>query len=723
MPSNRGPSIIGALSLVALGLLTQLQVDNRHEQLLDHTGPAARAYERFQEQFGSDSILIVGISGKPLFEYDGLDTMVVAMERIADSPYVANVSGIPKIYRDTFEQADAELLEEEMTSTPFYEGLFISSDHSVAGLLVELHNRNEKGAAETIAEHVDAAVQPLRDYGYRVDLVGDPIFTREINRLTQGESSRMFPIAALVSLVALISLVRSLRATAAVLLCGVATLLLTMGAMVATGHTLNLVTITLPLVLWVLSIANGIHIVSRFQRRLALDPDARTAIRITMRELTFSCSLSALTTAFGFLSLMVAGIGAVRDFGMYASMGMVISLIVNLTLTPWLLIKLKEARAASPDRPGNALLERIADRVTRRPVPVIALWTAFIAFAVYSALQVKSDPDTLSLLPQDHPIVQSYEFVSTTLTGTRSMELVIDTPDGWTDPKYWDPIQALSEKLSDIDHVSRVYAPPDFLKKINQWDHGFDPEYYRLPESEERARELLDMAMDEDTRMLDRFVSDSGERVRMSVLIASKNSEVFAGIIAAAESAIEEFPDDMNVTLTGRAVRMEEFTYGLVRTQVRSYGAAFVMVFAAIFIGLRSFRMTLLSILPNIMPLLTVFMLMGQLGISLDVATVMVASISLGIAVDDTVHFLVGYQRHRARGDGNFKAIRETLSHVGPAITVTTATACIGFFTLAFSVFLPIQSFGLLSGVAILVALLADLFFVPAILALAGDRA
>jgi hypothetical protein len=146
------------------------------------------------------------------------------------------------------------------------------------------------------------------------------------------------------------------------------------------------------------------------------------------------------------------------------------------------------------------------------------------------------------------------------------------------------------------------------------------------------------------------------------------------------------------------------------------------MVFAVIFIGMRSLRMTMILLPPNIVPLLAVFTTMGILGISLDVATVMVASISLGIAVDETVILLSYYRWVRAQGRGNFDAIHEALSDVGPACIVTSIVACIGFFTLSMSVFIPISNFGFLCGIAMFTAVCSNLVLLPAVLALAGDE-
>jgi hypothetical protein len=266
-----------------------------------------------------------------------------------------------------------------------------------------------------------------------------------------------------------------------------------------------------------------------------------------------------------------------------------------------------------------------------------------------------------------------------------------------------------------------VFSPLDFVKKINQWEHEIDPAYYVMPGDQETADDLLGL-MDSDTKdRMDRFVREDGGRIRLSVLMNSTNSQDFEDVIKTAGAGLAELPAPLEGHLTGMAVRMHEFEYGLVTTQITSFAASFLMVFGSILIGLRSWRLTLLSIPPNIIPTLAVFTTMGAAGISLNVATVMVASISLGIAVDNTVHLLANYRQQRLSGMRGYAAIQESLVHVGPACIVTTVTACIGFFTLSVSEFIPIANFGMLAGIAMVVALAADLVLVPSILAFGGD--
>lgn len=719
--SARGPLVLLALGVLAAFFCLQLRIDNRHDRLISSSNQEAIDYQAFLDTFGSDEFIIVALSGKPLFDEESLDAMLEALERLEAIPEVTHVNGLPTIFRDRFGAEDPEELEDEITSTLFYQGLILSPDQKVTGLLVEPQIMETARVRRDLVEGVREAIAPLVEYGFRVDLVGGPVFSTTINRLSMTESLRAFPVAAIASLAVLLLLVRSVKAAGVVIICGLLTLLLTLGLVGATGRPLNLITTALPLVLWVLAIANCIHLVTRYQRhtRKGLDPIA--AIGETLDELRFSCSLSAITTALGFFSLTVADIVPIRELGVYVGLGMLISLGVNLVLAPYLIVAF---RVPGPKRlltNHSRLLEPMADWVIRHPRPIVLAFAVLVAVGGYSMTQIKSESNSLKFLPEDSEVVLAYDFVAENLTGMYTLEIVFDTPDSWLEPIYWEPITALADRIAASPIVSRVVTPLDFLKKMNQWDHDLEPEHYVLPETRAEAEALMDLLEDEDRVQIDRFATPDEKTVRMSVMMNSMNARDFEGLITLAKAEVARLPEPMSGTVTGMAARMQVMSVGLVKTQFKSYITAFILIFVSILVGLRSFKITLISILPNIVPLLSAFTTMALLGISLDAATVMVASISLGIAVDDTVHFLAGYQRHRDRGEGNHAAIRSTLSTVGPSITVTTVTACIGFFALCQSSFVAIRYFGLLSGIAILMALVADLLLVPAMFAWRGE--
>jgi predicted RND superfamily exporter protein len=318
--------------------------------------------------------------------------------------------------------------------------------------------------------------------------------------------------------------------------------------------------------------------------------------------------------------------------------------------------------------------------------------------------------------------VQAYEYVGKNLTGMYTMELMVATPGGWLNPEYWPALEELKAFLLESDLVARVVTPLDFLRKVNQWEHDLDPAFYTLPTTREEALALWDPLGDTEKEEIKRLVRADGEEIRISALIASTEAARFGELVDATRAHIAALPAPLTAEITGAVTRMQAMQRELVRTQVSSFALSFLFIFLCIYVGLRNWRMTLLSMPPNMFSILTVFAVMVVRGISLDAGTVMVASIALGITVDNTLHVITAYLRECREGAPTDVALRVTMVEAGIPMTLAIITAGIGFFALTASSFVPIVNFGLLCGVALCFALAADLLFTPALLAWAAPR-
>jgi predicted RND superfamily exporter protein len=711
-----------ALALPCAYLVSQLSVDNRQEKLVNQSGPAARAYQQFKQDFGQDEFVIMALSGRELFDEDVLDDALLLVEELEAVTTIASVNGIPVIYRDLFGEEDPLALREEMTNTPFYTNLLISGDQSVAGLMLQLQPLNsvaERGELVAAIERVAAQADAM---GFRVDLVGQPVFSVAINRITSQETRTTFPIAGVAALLILLLLLRSIPAALTVLCCGGLTLLYTLAVIKLIGWDMNLITTSLPLVLFVLAIANGIHIASRFQRALHDIPDRTDAMRKSLLDLRRSCALSSITTALGFLSLLVADLNAISQMGIYMALGVLLSLLTNFTIGAWLLIVLPIKPAVGGGHTLAKLLQHRVAFAMHYPRSVIGVFALIALAGGIGVSQVNSSGDSMQFLPQHHPLTESHAFVSDRLTGLTAIEVVVDTPEGWLNDGYWPALDQLSADITALEQVKRVYSPLSVLKKMHQWHQGGAPQQYRLPETSEQAREILALLDAGNRQQLDAYATADEQRIRISILANLKGDNATAELIAQIESLTHALPSPLQAYSTGISVQMRALSEGLLATQLNSYALAFVLIFTAIGIGLRSRQLLLMSILPNVMPMLVIFILMWQLDIALNTATVMVASISLGIAVDNTVHFLTRFNKQRQRGESATVAAQSTIAQVGPSITITTVTACLGFFALVHSAFAPISHLGLLCGSAIAAALISNLLLLPAIIALSPQE-
>ena len=704
-----------ALGALAIPMAARVSIDNRLERWVDATGAPAQRYARFKALFESDEFILAAYTGKDLFDTASLEEQIDALERLEALPHVTRVSGIPAVFRDQFGGEDAAALRDEFHSTPFYKGALISNDGAVGGLLIETAPPDTPAGRHEFMAGIHTAIAPLQSAGWEIHIVGPPQLNVVLDDLSSRESLRVFPLAVACAVAVLALLFRSARATLIAVACAGLSLLLTLALMGLSGRSMTMVTSSMPSLLWVLVLSNIIHLLRRYQHH-RVDRPAEEALRCALRETARPCTLAAVTTAFGFGSLIVANMVPVRELGFFSAAGLLISLSVNLTVGPLLIrwFRLpapRNKRVAAPYWPAPVI------HFTRRHAgSILAISTLALAVTLASVFWLRVESDPLVFLPADSPVREDYAFVSERLSGFYTLELVIDAPGGWLQPPVWNALDEVTHAIESMPGVARVMSPVDFLRKLNQWDHAFAPEAYAPPKDAAAAHALLAELDDAGSAPLRRLVSESGEVVRLSALVRVMGSSEFHQIVAAAEDALDKLPPPLHGEATGIVLQLVNAQLNLVYTQIESLGLAFVIIFGCIGIGLRSWRLTLVSIAPNLLPILSALTVMATAGILLDAATVMMASIALGIAVDDTIHMLSAYRERRRAGTAGADMVEHAYLQVAPSMLMTTVVACIGFFALCRSAFVPIQYFGGLSGIAMLVALAADLLLVPATL-------
>ena len=699
--------------------LGRLDVDNRLERWVGDDPAGTDAYRRFRATFGSDEFVLVAVAGADLLSAESLDLRVEAVGAVEGLDGVIRVMGPAVVFRDLFGGEDPEALADELTSTPFYRHLFISDDGLVLGTVVVVEPGRRADARRRLVRGIEEAYEPVRQAGMRVELVGPTVLAAALDRVSEEEALRTLPLALLGSLVVLALLLRSLRGMAVAATCAGVSVVLTLSLVVASGRSLSMVSSALPSLVWVLSLAGAIHVLRRYQD-FHLGASAPAAMREALGETTRPCTIAAVTTSLGFLSLLAATLSPVRELGVFVAGGLMIGLVAALTVAPvaavWLRVPARGAR-------HGFRLERLVRWTTRRHRAVLAVFVVVAAVAGASVPFLPVDANPLRFLPRDNPTVEAYRWVGENLTGFHTLEVVVDTPAPWWTSSVSSRLDRLQETFAGMAGVARVLSPLDLLRKLHQWDVGPREEAYRLPAEPSAAEKLVREASGPAGELLDAFSTADGDTVRLSLVVDVMDEGAFLDLVEQVRAAVGKQPAGWTATVTGQVLRLVEAQDTLVSTQVRSFGAALVVVLTAIGVGLRSIRLAALSVVPNMAPILVVLATMAWARIPLDAATVMVASVSLGIAVDDSVHLLEGYRRRRD-ALGISPALCATATDVGPALVVTTATACVGFFSLLPSRFVPVARFGLLAGLAMLAAFVAAVVVVPAVVtAFAGKGA
>lgn len=689
-------AIIGLCLLVfcvaASPRIDSLVVDNSIARWIDETPD-------HPDSFDDLAVVFVAVSGSDPLSRESLDALVQVTGALESIPDVARVEGVGTVYRDQFGLEDREALLEELSTTPYFQRLLVTPDRAATGLFIFLSPDKAKHSDRVLVAQIDEALAPIQDQGLTATIAGPVVLNAELDQISMDESALLFPMAVLLSSFVLFITLRSLRAAIAAILASGVTLILLVEGLAISGTSLNMITISVPPLVWVLSLSGSIHIIQRVLMHQQTHPNRRAAIQSGLSDLAWPNVLAASTTALGFLTLRVSNMAPVRELGLIVALGMVITMAVHLCVLPLFLWMLR------PEQSKAQSLPHTRPERSDKPILITAILVAIAA--VPGVFLVRADSDPLHMFKSDSDIRRQYAALPDDLAGPFTLETVIQLPETWLEPETWPVVEAVSETLRNNLIATKTISPLDTLRVLNLW---VDEEgTYCLPESRLEAESLLE-ELDESSHPLSGELTDfSGTHIRMVTFINEMDSGAFLAYVDSVNEILDALPDGYSGFTTGSVLKIVQAQRALVKQQFTSFAYAFGTIFICLFAGLRSWKLLLISIPPNLLPILVTVGLMGYLRIPLDTGSVMVASVVLGIGVDDTVHTLVAVSRNSTRPD---QAIRS----IAPALKTTTLVIGSGFLVLVTSAFMPLVHFGALATTAIAIALWADLKLVPAML-------
>ncbi len=718
---RRWAALAAVLTLAALPWLAGLGVDNSIEVWIDREGEAFTAYREFLDAFGSEEYVLVLYRLPAAVELPFLERLTDLRFELEEIDGVQRVRDLAQVYARGFSLLGLDAFQHELAESPFYRNFLISADGATAATWIELEGREHRDRG-SLVEGIRAAIDEaaFRDAvpGGEVHLAGSPVIDHALDEGSRHASLTLFPLVFLLSAILLLAFFPRPYGVAIPFLSVGAGIVWILALMAAAGRSLNMVTVTLPPLLWVLGLSTSIHLLSRCRQLLGAGEEIETAIRRSMAELGRPCLLSALTTALGFGSLVASTMRPVREMGVFAALGILLCLAGNFLLFPFLARALPPSPSAEGGR-RHPLLHALAVFVGRHPRPIVAV-AGILGLALLASLfGLRADANVIGFFKRDSPTAVTYNRVLAGFTGPYSIELLL-SPEA--DAVTLDSFRRLDDLVASFaarHGVAKVLSAADLVKKAHQRQVQAPPGVHRLPEDEaafERAwQDVRDHLGDE----LDSFYHADTGTLRLSLLAQPMGSAEHRRLLDEIRSSLAAADGGWRARLTGIVPLLVDMQERLLEGQIRSFALAFLFIGPVIALLLRSARYATLSLAPNLTPIVFSLGIMSLFDIALDPATVMIAGIALGIAVDDTIHLLEAYMRHRRAGAGADAAVDESLQTVGRAMMRTSVVATLGFLVLCFSEFLPLLYFGLFTAVAMVAAMVADLVVLPALLLLA----
>ncbi|MDJ0782145.1 MAG: MMPL family transporter [Desulfosarcinaceae bacterium] len=724
---DRPKSFLLALLLltVALGaFLPRLSFKTSVHDLVVETLPDAQIYNQFRDRFGSEELIRVVIRADDLFtptSFAALTHLSTAAEKI---PGVARVISLP-VVKATVDLSGGWTLQrfrQLVDGVPLFDRNLVSADGRTTALTLVLGNDAAYG--EVIAA-VDALIADA-EQGLTLYQIGMPLVSEALGALTQSDFLFLPPITALIVALVLYLVLPLKRLVFLPILCVGLALVWSFGLMGLWGLPLSLLTLIVPVFLIAVGTAYCLHILSAFCHQLAHHETVLTALHETYAEMAPPTVLAVATTVFGLTSLLLNRITAIQEFALFAVMGMFALLVMILILLPAALILMPmPAPSALNARPGQRLMDRITAVVvrlnsdSRRPVHLLAL-AMLVVVCLLGMLRLRVETSPVAYFQEDTEIATHFRDIYQQLSGSFPANVVVGSPetDFFEQPQNLKLIETLQTFLDDLPGVDKTISFVDYLKLVNYASNRYDHQHYRLPSEPFEIRILINSYRSMlGKEMMTPFMTNDFSRANILLMTRFKRSGEFLDLRKEVlQHARAAYSRDLTWTVTGLGLTLSASSQALTTGQIKSLCVTLLLVFVILALLCLSIKVALISLLPNLFPIVVTFGTMGWLGIELSMVTSLIASVAIGLAVDDTIHYLVRYNREIKKDLDKERAMAATLSHLVRPVVFTSVTIGLGFSVLTVSNFIPTSVFGLMMILTLCSALVGDLVILPTLL-------
>ncbi len=766
-------AVIAIMLALSAGLgsqLPRLEFDTSEESMFQKGDPTLTAYRAFREQFGREDLIIIAIESSDVFSERSLGRLRALHEELEE--HVPNLIEVISLVNTRSTRGEAgelvvgELMEDWpetdadradlrdlVMRTDLYLDRLISRDRRVTTVALRLESYSQLGEAldpleeifeadrdavaripltgEELAASVSTAFEIVdrhRAEDFEIHVAGAPIINVRI-MFDMIANIRTFVGLGLMTIgLLLIALFRRLAGLFLPLLVVVLSIIATFGTQAMRGTPAGAPTQIVPSFLLAVGVGSAVHILVVFFQSYDRGMSKADAVARALGHSGLAVVMTALTTAGGLLSFRASTVAPVKDIGTLAPLGVMAGLFYCLILLPALLsaLPLRRKEAGSQSEGGDAVsraLVRIGDGAVRRPLPVLVITSLIIVTAIFGALQIRFHHDTLEWFAEGDPIRVDTQWIDARLAGSMALEVVVHTGEenGFHDPGRLQAFDALSREVRTFAGdeglaVRKTSSIGDVVKEINQALNDNDASAYTIPNERPLIAQELLLFENSGSDDLEDFVDSQFSTARFSMQLPYKPPSTYHDFIPSVDAAFRRaFGPDVEIETTGFMALMAASVEAIAHSLFTSYALALAIITPLMMILIGTLRGGLASMVPNLAPIVLVLGFMGWYSVELDLFTLLIGSIAIGLAVDDTIHFMHNFYRYYRETGNTRSSVRRTLETTGVAMLVTSIVLTSGFFTYLFAEMNNLFWFGLLTGMSILLAFLADIVVSPAL--------
>ncbi|MCL2042471.1 MAG: MMPL family transporter [Bacteroidales bacterium] len=735
----------------------QTTISNEMMDMLPKSNPTSQDYQRFKERFGADgAVIFIAFRDDSLFTVNHFNNFYNFSKDIASLKGIQgclSAATMFSLYRDdsvkqfkvrpifqhcVSSQEELDSLRQEFDHNPLYDGLLYNKETNVylimATLKNEVVNNSERIALVDLIQEKGLAFGQQNNV--EVHFSGMPYIRTETTKMIKNEMVFYLILAFVVAIVLLYVFFRSFSATFFSIFIVAVITVWAYGVVGVLGFRLTVLTAIVPTVIVIMGVENCIFLLNKYHLEYKSHRNKIKALSRVIQHIGNANFLTNVTTAVGFASFTITGNTQLVEFGLVASLGIMANYILSLILLPTIYSYLKPPKDRHVKHLSgkfiNGALTKIIYLVENKRAWVYAMMFLLLAAAGIGISRLQTTGNIVDEVPHDHRVYQDLLFMEKHFNGVMPMEIVVDTKNkkGVLNRKTLQKVDSLQMEMEKYSEFSKSLSLANAVKYLKQAYYGGDPDFYEMPTNNELSfiiNYLPDLSAKQENvgfKMLSSFVDSSFQVMRITVQVENIGTKEIAKIRSELQETCNQLfpPDKYDVSITGAIVVFLEGTNYLTDNLFYSLLLAAIVIACLMSLLFNSIRMIAISMIPNIVPLVVTAGLMGYLGIPIKPSTILIFGASLGISVNDSIHYLSRYRLQlRATGKDIPLSVIKALREAGHSMIYSVTILFFGFGVFTLSSFGGIQVLGFLIPVTLMMALFCNLFFLPSLL-LSGKR-
>lgn len=726
--------------LVCLGTLffgnelKKLQIDADIVKSLPDDDVDARLLKKIGENFGSNNMGVIILETENIYQPSVIEHIQLITDTLSEISGISSVSSLTNIINikgsdygieigklvDEYElpktALEFEKLRNNILNNPMYKGSIVSEDETASLIVFNIENEaNVNLIAREVIEKTTALKIPEKLY-----YIGSPMLVTYISDLMRKDLTTLLPIAFLVIAIILLLSFRSVSGVILPLLIAVVSIVWSLGSMAFLGIKMSMISNNIPIIILAIGSAYTIHVINRVNK-VRLEEQHSDTIKTALVYVFIPLMLAALTTIIGFISFIFGSyLDMIVDFGIFTALGTLFACLLSIFFVPAILsvlnFKNKTSKAPKDDSfITNYLLQPLHQLIAKKPKTVLLIWLLLIGFSVANLFSIRRSVDIQEYFKRDNPTRLAEQIMVEKFGGTKP--IFVYFKGNMQSPAV---LKKMLETSAYMEESPEVYTSMSIAKLIDEINYNFTNSR-TFPQEIEQIEQLWFLL--DGNEVLPRFVNEElTEGIIISKFKSPDNKSKIEFAKYMNRFIAENSTEECQIQITGMPFVDITMDQSLINSQFGSIAIAIFFVIVLVGGILRSLKSGFFAAIPIIATIILLFGFMGLTGISLNIATVLVASVALGIGIDYAIHIISHFKTSFKKNNDVYAAVQESILVSGKAIIINVVSVSAGFLVLVFSDMVPLQYFGLLIALSMVSSCLGALTLLPSLLILMNKK-